>query len=171
MQRVGFAATAYRYTMLWALTPLFSPLPYPLKVTPTRWVLPVPFPHSRQARMGSPRYRHPSMLPSGDRAVLFLWYFPYPCGRSPLATTLLCVARTFLLHNKRLPFRLRYIIPLLEQKIKGGAWSHVNTFCLCSYSIFAVTARCVVFDVFNDFRGNISTGNLFYAKTWRSVYL
>lgn len=36
----------------------------------------------------------------GCREVLFLWYFPYSYERSPLATTVPCAARTFLLVNQ-----------------------------------------------------------------------
>ena len=43
-------------------------------------------------------YTTVSPLPPGlsREAVYSLWHFPYPCGRWPLATSLLCGARTFL---------------------------------------------------------------------------
>lgn len=57
------------HTIPCALTALFSPLPVPHAIT------------------------------KGHRQFKFLWYFPYPCERSPLATTILCAARTFLSDN------------------------------------------------------------------------
>src|SRR6185369_2673870 len=41
-------------------------------------------------------------MTNDQSAVSFLWHYPGPCGRSPLATTVPCGARTFLDRTRRL---------------------------------------------------------------------
>ena len=125
-------------------------------------------------------------------AVWFLWYFPYPYGRSPLATTLLCVARTFLLVTQAIAFQALLDYIMKESKLhlsKDGSLAPVGTglaplilgrnlrtpshgvilILLCANSVFAVATRSVMLNVFNNLRSNIATGNFFDAKTWRSI--
>ena len=55
-------------------------------------------------------------------AVSSLWYFPYPHGRSPLATTVSCAARTFLLEVSQATVfqaQTNYITPLISRQNFG----------------------------------------------------
>ncbi len=66
-------------------------------------------------------------------AVLFLWYFPYPYGRSPLTTTVPCAARTFLLVNQAVAFQTHHysniIVSISPESFRKMAVN--RCICLC----------------------------------------
>ncbi len=69
----------------------------------------------------------------GCREVLFLWYFPYPYGRSPLTTTVPCAARTFLLVNQAVAFQTHHysniIVSISPESFRKMAVN--RCICLC----------------------------------------
>lgn len=61
----------------------------------------------------------------------------------------------------------KYIIP---QKICYDEAQQIFMTVLSADFVFEFLSSSVLFNVFDDFFGNVSAGNFFNTKSWRSVY-